>query len=301
MKTKTLLLFALAGTILAAACEKNVGPAPVKSSREITFGVAGNRNLDIFTKGATPVGNDNLGTLYVSAITDSGYAFQNAGFAESGDGKWKGGKYWPVTDPTYIFAASNMSIEGSSSHPYVSVNTDTDVVVDYLTSPTFQADNTLELRHIFAQIGTVTMKAPDGYTVSDLKLRIRPIQQGFYYLDTDSWTAGEPADDDVYIFGTADAGVDLGVGGSETSDDNDLWLVPGDYTLTATYTISIDAFSETKTATATVTFAQGYNNHIGLSSGAANIPTPGDIQELSFTVNVTAWDEQNVTASFTEQ
>ncbi len=302
MKTKTLLLLSLAGTTLAAACQKTVGPALEKASREITFGVAGDRNPDIFTKGATPVINGNLGTLYVSAITASGYAFQNIGFTPGGDGKWKGGKYWPVTNPGYSFAASNVSLVADSAQPSVQVNdAETDAVVAYLANPDFNAENTLTLQHIFAQVGTVTLKAPDGFTVTNLKLKLRPIIQGTYNLVTNTWTPGSALAYDVYIFGSAGSGVDLGEGGSHTSPDNDLWLVPGSYELTATYTISKDAFSNTKTATASVTFAQGYNNHIGLSSGASNIPSPGDIQELSFTVTVTDWDEQNVTASFTEQ
>lgn len=299
MKNKSLLFLLLAGTALAAACEKNAGPLPAVTSREITFGLSGDG--DTFTKGADPVTLDNLGTLYVSAITDSGYAFQNAEFTDDGEGTWKGGKYWPVTNPFYSFAASNISMEGDSTHPYVDVNTGTDVVADYLATPVFQAENALQLQHIFAQVATVTMKAPDGYTVTDVKLWLRPVEQGRYYLDDRTWDPGTPADEDVYIFGSADAGVDLGTGGSYSSEDNDLWLVPGDYTVTATYTISKDAFSGTKTATATVSFAQGYNNHIGLEGDAPNIPLPGDIHELTLTVSVSDWDEQYVTASFTEQ
>ena len=292
----------LSGATLAAACGKTVEPAPVKASREITFGLSGDKSRDTFTKGATPVLNNNLSTLYVSAITASGYAFQNIGFTPGADGKWKGGKYWPISNPGYYFAASNVSLVADSAQPSVHVtDAETDVVVAYLDNPAFNAENTLTLQHIFAQVGTVTLKAPDGFTVTNLKLKLRPVIQGTYNLATNIWAPGSAVAYDVYIFGSADSGVDLAEGGSYKSPDNDLWLVPGSYELTATYTISKDAYSNTKTATASVTFAQGYNNHIGLSSGASNIPTPGDIQELSFSVTVTAWDEQNVTASFTEQ
>ena len=112
MKNKSLLFLLLAGTALAAACEKNAGPLPAVTSREITFGLSGDG--DTFTKGADPVTLDNLGTLYVSAITDSGYAFQNAEFTDDGEGTWKGGKYWPLgVSKLNFFAVSGYGLTES--------------------------------------------------------------------------------------------------------------------------------------------------------------------------------------------
>ena len=299
MKTKTLLLLFAATTMGLAACRKaNETDVEAPLSQEITFGVS----TDELTKGTAEVNTANLGDLFVSALKSTNYVFQNVSFSKAGDGKWKGGKYWPVTDPGYRFAASNVSLVANSSQPSVQVgNADTDAVVAYLADPTFNAVNTLNLEHIFAQIGTVTMKAPAGYTVTDLKLWLKPITQGTYNLVEKTWTPGSASATDVFILGSAGSGVDLTEGGSKTSDDNDLWLVPGTYTLNASYTISKDAYSKSKTATATVSLSQGYNNNIGLNGEAANIPAPDDISEISFTVTVTPWSNKNVTASFTEK
>jgi len=299
MKTKTLLLLFTAATMALAACRKADGTdVETLSSREIIFGVS----TDALTKGATEVNTTNLGELYVSALKSTNYVFQNVSFTHAGDGKWKGGKYWPVTDPGYRFAASNVSLVDNSAQPCVQVvNAEKDAVVAYLENPTFNAVNNLNLEHIFAQIGTVTMKAPAGYTVSDLKLWLRPVTQGTYNLVEKTWSPGSASSVDIFILGSAGSGVNISAGGTETSADNDLWLVPGTYTLYASYTISKDAYSKSKTATASVNILQGYNNNIGPIGDAANIPAPEDISELSFTVTVTPWSNQQVTASFTEQ
>lgn len=305
MKTKTLLLLALAGTSLATACEKTLEYAPKTESspaREITFGLTGTTNTDVATKATTQVDLTNLGTLYVSAMSGSNYAFQNAEFTKGTDDKWRGGKYWPASNPYYKFSASNISLDLGSSHPSLSVqNTNTDVLAAYLDNPSFENENALTLRHVFAQLGTVTMKAPAGYTVTNLKLKFRPIQQGKYYIDTDTWSPGYAVNSDVYIFGEQSAGVDLDAGSAKTSQDHDLWLLPGDYTLTATYTISKGDYSRSKTARATVTLYRGFNNNIGLNGDEANIPEPTDIKEISFTVTVTPWSDKSVAATFTEK
>ena len=305
MKTKTLLLLALVGASLATACEKAFDTTPVTEpspDREIIFGLSGIINSDVATKATTEVDASNLETIYISAKSGTKYAFQNVVFTKGTDNKWRGGQYWPASDPYYSFAASNVNLNDGESHPSVSVqNTNTDVITAYLSSSTFRQENAFTFRHIFAQVGTVTMKAPAGFTVSNLKLRFRPIQQGKYYLDTNTWNAGDAVSNDVYLFGTESAGVDLEGGVSQTSDDHDLWLLPGSYTLTATYTISKGNYSRSKTASATVNLAQGYNNNIGLNGDAANIPEPNDIQEIIFTVTITPWSDKNVATSFTEK
>lgn len=294
MKIKSFTFLLLAVSALASACRKSAENTVPVSSREIVFGLSG----DLSTKGAAVVTGANLGSFYVSALDDNGYAFQNACFTQEGVDIWKGGQYWPVTNPHYRFAASNVCLVTGSAQPSVSADVGTDVVVAYLADPTYNAVNALTFRHVFAQVGTASMKAPDGYTVTDLKLWLTPRTSGIYLLDTDTWTDVNLAAADAYLIGSAESGVNLEEGGTHTSPDNDLWLVPGTYMLHAGYTIAKGAYTNTKSATASVTFSQGYNHHIGLNNGAANIPEPGDITELSFTVTVAEWQSKTLTPSF---
>lgn len=294
------------------ACNKEVTPVtPVASDRgEITFTMGGEFAAAVATK-ADPVTTANVGTVYVSAVptsTAETHRFSNVAFTLQGSGesaRWKGGKYWPITDPSYRFYASNASLTiGANTATISPTDADTDIVVDYLAAAdvTFNENNTLTMEHIFAQIGTVTMKAPATYTVTNMKVSLQPITSGTYTLDNDTWAPGS-AGAATYIFGTASAGVNLGggdgvAGGSSTSEDNDLWLVPGTYTLTATYTISKGDYSNSFEKTATVTLVQGKNNNLVLPGGEANIPAPDDIVDVTFSVSVTPWTDVDVPSDF---
>ena len=181
-------------------------------------------------------------------------------------------------------------------------NSDTDVVAAYLASPTYKSNNLLTFGHVLCQVGTAAIKAPAGYTVSDFKLAITPIYSGTYSVKDATWAAGSAASA-VYLIGTANAGVNISSeGGSYTSPDNDLWLVPGTYTLTATYTIAKGNFSKAYTKTATVALVIGKNNNLvlpGENHDEPNIPDPGDdISDITFTVDVTPWSNNDIPVTF---
>lgn len=291
-------IIVMAGLALTACSKQLDTPAVQDSPQEIAFMVGSPE-----TRGATEVTTSNLSTLYVTATTGSSSetaAFTSAQFSKSGS-NWTGGKYWPSTDPSYHFYGSNQALTHTSSGATVSPsNANTDIVVGYIANPNFKSVNSFTMEHVFAQVGTVTIKAPAGYTLSGVKVSLRPVTSGTYNLKSASWTSRGSAGSASYIFGTASAGVNINTaGGSSTSSDNDLWLVPGAYELTCSYTIAKGDFSKAYTKTATVTLVQGKNNNIGLnSSGDANIPEPDDISELTFTVTVTPWTDVNLPVSF---
>lgn len=288
----------MAGLALAA-CSKQLDAPVQEGPHEIAFTVGTPE-----TRGATEVTTSNISALYVTATTGSSSetaAFTSASFTKGGS-NWTGGKYWPASDPGYHFYGANTALTHTASGATVSpANANTDIVVGYIATSNFKSVNVFTLGHIFAQVGTCTIKAPAGYTLSGVKVSLKPITSGTYNLKSGSWTSkGSAASTASYIFGTSSTGVNITTaGGSSTSADNDLWLVPGDYQLTATYTIAKGDFSKAYTKTATVTLVQGKNNNIGLNSnGDPNIPEPDDIAELTFTVTVTPWTDNNVPVSF---
>lgn len=261
---------------------------------------------------ATVVETSNLSTIYVTATTGTGNSeaavsgFSAAPFTLSG-GNWGGGKFWPATDPSYHFYATNvtspaLAISGGNATIQVQ-NANTDIVVGYIASPTFRSVNALALGHIFAQVGTVSMKAPAGYAVTNMRISLQPIVAGTYSVKNDTWTRGT-AGDATYILGQQ-GGVTISTESSNvtyTGTDNDLWLLPGQYQLTATYTITKGAYTANMTKTCNITLVQGMNNNIGpvVQGGQdiPNIPEPDDISEIQFTVTVTPWGENHVNAEF---
>lgn len=301
MKTymKKTLCFLFAGLALMACSKQQAPEASVPEMDEIAF------SLGAETR-ASEVETSNLSTLYVSATTGSSSesaVFTSASFTKSGS-VWKGGKFWPSSNPNYHFAIANVALTHTSAGATVSpANANTDIVVDYIATPTFKATNSVTLEHIFAQVGTVRVKVKAGYKAENIKISLQPKTSGTYNLKTDTWTPGN-AGSATYILGTASAGVNITTeGGAVESSDNDLWLVPGAYVLTATYTITKDAFSKSYSKTATVTLVQCKNNNIGpTTSGGVELPNIGpdddDVAEIEFNVTVTPWQDQHVDVNF---
>lgn len=303
------LYFAALAVIMAAAssCDKEVetvAPAVPGASDEITFVTRSADFVETRGTGVTEVTTASLTTFNVIATTGSGSETSAWSAAFSLDGtSYKGGQYWPDTNPGYHFYASNAAMTFAASGTTIAVaDSDTDVVAAYLASPTYKSSNLLTFGHILCQVGTATVKAPAGYTVTGFRLAVSPVYSGTYSMQGATWTPGSPSSA-VYLIGTAAAGVDIeGAGGSYTSADNDLWLVPGTYVLTATYTISKGNFSKEYTKTASVALVMGKNNNLvlpGANHDEPNIPDPGDdISDIVFTVEVTPWSNNDIPVTF---
>ena len=304
-------LLASASLLSAVACSRDLGtggPVCKALSPQIAFDLGGEFSARVDTR-ASETTTSNLGTLYVTATTGSSSetaVFTSAAFSRSGS-NWTGGKFWPASNPGYHFYLANTALTHTANGATVSPsNAGTDIVVDCIASPNYKQVNTATLEHIFAQVGTVSMKAPEGYAVKNMKVSLQPVVGGTYNLKSDSWTSRSAAQGAAYILGSASEGVTVSTEGSNatfTGPDNDLWLVPGSYVLTAVYDISKGAYSATGvTKTCTVTLVQGRNNNIGptVSGGqeVPNIPEPSDISEIAFTVSVTPWSDNRVNAEF---
>ena len=240
--------------------------------------------------------------------------FENVAFTQANG--WKAGKYWPeqgaYTQNPYHFYASNaqMSLSGSNVTVTVSgVNASNalDVVCDYVATPVFQQTTTLTMHHILAQVGYIKVLAPAGCTIENLKIRLIPNYGGTYNLKNGAWT-NTAAGTAFYLIGSAQSGVNITTaGGSYQSTDRDLWLIPGNYTLTAEYTIWKGDYSESfvgNTAkTTSVNIQAGYNNNIVPSTDNGgneqpNFPDPTGAQEITFSVSVEAWQTRDAVAQF---
>lgn len=296
-KFYSIFLVALVAALALVSCnkEKAFAVSDVEALEEILFSVddgAGTR--------ATEVTTSNLSSMNVTATTGTSSEtavsnFSNINFTKQNT-VWKGGKYWPANNPSYHFYASNATLTHTSSGNTVSPqNASTDIVVGYLANPTYKSQNSLTLNHIFAQIGTVTVNAPSGCTVSNLKISVLPKTSGTFNLKSNSWTSRGNAGSATYLVGSANSGVSITTaGGSTNGGDKDLWLVPDTYTLTASYNLSIgDYTSSTITKTSSVSLTQGANNNI-----TATLPTDDNVSEITFTVTVTAWGTENKNVNF---
>lgn len=282
MKKTILILAALACTL---SCDKNIEQA--SETNEIVFTTTDSFNATVETKATTAV--TSLNSFYAMATTGttgSESALWNSykSFSKvSNDTKYtSSGVYWPAAQQSIHFYASNLMPDVSGGDVTVNASTGTDVVCAYSASPAWKEVNQLVFNHILARLGKCTITAPTDYTGSDLNITIRPKISGTYNLRTGAWSSTSEAVSNTTITNT------FGGGGTV----NDIYLLPGEYTINASYTLTRGTYSESFNSSATVELAAG---KINLISGT--LPA-GNATDLQFTVTVTPWSNNSISANF---
>lgn len=201
--------------------------------------------------------------FYVTATTGSPGSeslvsgFSNIPFSKNGS-LYTGGKIWPSSDPGYHFygcCGATMSVSGGNC--IVSANNTSDIVCAYLASPAFKTSNSLTFRHIFARLGTVTVSSAEGYTITGLSIMIVPKTSGTYNIRTgDGQTDGTG-------WSALTEGSEVNIGPSTPgSKSNDIYLVPGNYFLQASWTATLGG-----------NYSESFSNiryEISLSAGKVN-------------------------------
>ena len=217
-----------------------------------------------------------LSSVYVSATQGSTvpdtFAFENEEFSGPMSGM-TGDAYWPRRDGEYKFFASNVELDGTS----VSASNTTDVVVGKLTSPTYKRKNSITLEHIFSRLYSVNVIAESGYTITNVNISITPKTGGDYDIKTDSWSN--------LVTGSA---INL-VSSTPGTSTPDLYLVPGSYTVNASWTATIGDYTEDIVAESLeFTFEAGNKNTIEFTLG-------GNAVLLSYKMGIVPWGSETVT------
>lgn len=297
MKRFSLFASATAIGLFAASCGRDAGlnlPETPASYDEVVFRT--NRlDADVMTRTSAV---STLTSFYVAAATGTAgesdqYVWEGGQAAFTGNGTYTGGKYWPYSDPEYHFYASNTAMNTSdNSAASVTVgDNSTDVVCAYLATSTHKAVNTLAFCHIFARLGTVTVSSnATGYDVTALSLSLTPKTGGTYDL-----LSGDGKTDDSGWTATTESGQTT-IAAKTGQTDNDLYLVPGSYTVSATYTLSKGAYSHEFTKTATINLIKGKINKV-----AATLPMPGpedDAGEITLGITVSDWTDNSISVDF---
>ena len=194
-------------------------------------------------------------------------------------------RFWPEDmDPVYHFYASNVAMTFDANGTTVDADSATDIVCAYLSTSTYKATNALTFEHVFARLGAVTVSAAPGYTVTGVSIKVTPNTGGTYNMRT-----GFGRTD-----GTGWSGL---VAGSETelsgsgpgTRANDIYLVPGLYTVTCRWSASEDDYSEDFEKTVSVSLVAGKVNTISATLG-------GRLSVIDFGVSLTEWGDADVDA-----
>lgn len=279
-----------AACVMAVSCNPETVPAHSAENGEIVFTAGGAMSANVTTKTSLVLNLEATG-FYACATTGSGtetLLWDNGVFIYNGS-KYAGGKYWPLTNNGIHFYAANSSVTFSEGRCYVngvSANSK-DVVCATLASPVWGQENELEFNHIFARIGNVGVTAPAGYNVNSFSLTITPYVSGNYNITDNSWSSlGTDTNTPTKTIATS----------ASPTNENDVWIVPGTYELTASYTLKKGSgngsYTESFNETASVTLLAGSVNNI-----QATLPD-GNATDIAFTVSVTPWGSNTVNATF---
>lgn len=287
MRTKSLFVFALAAAALAVACKKTSPTTEI--SEEISFRMA-NSPVSVSTK-TDPI--TSLSSFGVTATTGTSGAeipaWENVTF--SGWEIFTGGKWWPETDPGFRFYAANTPISLVHGEAVLQVQNTSDAVVAYLPNPAYKTVNNIAFQHIFARLRNISVGIEPGYTLSDVSVRLTPKTGGSFHIASGYGQNNGTGWSDV-TDGTVQQ-LSESTGGNKLID---LYLVPGEYVLTASWTATKGDFSITHTDKRYVAaLVGGKENNLSITLFGEE----SDESSAHFSVSLEQWGTTEDEAQFT--
>ena len=292
---KRLIFNTLLFTLFLSACQRESLPdltPPDHTGRvPLVLRAEGFDLADGFeTKSVAVTNAGNLYSFYASATTGAAGAevssWPSTEFTKESD-VYVGGKYWPLSDPGYHIYASNRPLTFDANGTFIQASNDQDVVCAYQSSVAYKSANVLIFKHIFARIGTLTVTAKEGYQISDVSIKLTPKTGGTYNLRT-----GEGHFEGTgWSNPTSGTAVEL-TNGTTGSKNSDLYLVPGIYILTATWTATRGEYVETFTSKTTTV------NLVGNKITNLNTTLGGRAVAIQFNVTVTDWGNAAIVPEF---
>ena len=160
-----------------------------------------------------------------------------------------------------------------------------DIVCGYEESSQYKGVNTITLKHIFTRIGAVNVTAKDSYQISNLTVNVVPLVPGSstkYDIASGTWS--NP------VSGTP---VILTTNSFPSSKNCDFLLIPGRYKFIATWTASLDGYSET--------FENRESQEFDLKAGFKynlNCKVGGNASKLEFKFSIEDWTTSNISIEF---
>ena len=264
-------------TGLAAGCAKSVEPEN-QHPQQIVLCVGDDTiDMDVQTKATaiTEIPSSLNFSVTTGKLGSSETTKKASASVSPASGKIATGLYQTANATSYNYYVSNCPITFAASGSTVSASNTTDVIAGTVTSNTTSPSVTLD--HIFARTGNLTLNTQDGYTLSVISWSIASNTggtAGTYNIATKAWSSL-----------TALASTSI----TKTSD---MYLVPGNYTLTVKYTLTKGDWTKSFTKSASVTLVGGKINNIsGTASGGA-------ASAISLTVSLTPWGSTDITADF---
>ena len=216
----------------------------------------------------------------------------NAGGTTAESAEWNNGgsPYYSAVSAGYVHTGIyvNGNSPGTRNYYASNVNYNSSTLeisatnaTDVLAARSFGTNTvspSVNLQHVFARMGTLTMNAPAGYTIDGISWSIRGNggtfgTSGTYNIRTGGWSACSGLMSNTAI-----------------SSGSNLYVIPGNYIITCSYTLHKGGMSQNVTATAALTVQRGKVNNITATA------IGGTIISTTFALSVASWGaSHNVT------
>lgn len=260
----------LTAVALFCSCSKEHG----SEGREIILSLSdGGAGFEVETK-ATPV-TAIPSTLYWGMTQSNGTVKQATVSKGVSSSQLATGFYQTLSPTTYIHYVANASFTAGGAMTVA--NNGTDIIVGKSSSSSTAPS--VVLNHIFARTGTFTCNTQSGYTISNVSWTITSSSSvtgtaGTYDMASQSWTSRSSA-----------------LAETAVSSSSDLFLLPGQYTVKVTYTLTKGDYAATFTKSGTVTLVAGKVNNISCTA------VGGSATEIVIACSLTAWGTQSVSTT----
>ncbi len=252
---------------MSVACSKFDA---VSEGEEIVLHIEDNSmDFDNGTKATALTGLPS--SLYWGMTYTNGTAKQSTTSKTVSSSKISTGYYQTASATTYRHYVANANFTAGGNMTVG--NNSTDIVAGRAQSSS--ATPSVTLNHIFARTGSLTCNTQSGYTISNVSWTITSYGSvtgtaGTYNMESQSWTARSASLSETAL-----------------TNSSDLYLLPGEYTVKVSYTLSKGDYSKSFTKSGRLTLSAGKVNNISCTAYG------GDAQAITVTVTLTAWQSRN--------
>jgi len=277
---KILLIAASAAGIMLTSCSKESITIP-DTDGEIILGIDG-EGLDLKVDTRATAVTSIPATLYWSGTTGNWKSETpkwDSASASVTSGSLPTGKYQTATPTSYNYYVSTNPITFGAGGSTISADNSTDVIAGCTQGATTLTSPSITMEHVFARTGSLSHTPADGYSASNVSWKIQ------------SKTGGTGGRAGTYNIATKAWGNVSALSQQDLGSTSDLYCVPGEYTITVTYTLSKGDYQETNTVSGNVTLVAGKVNNI-----STVLPIKqGGAHEIVIGVTLSGWGSNPLT------
>ena len=273
------ILFAFAAVAAFASCNKEVDDIKIPESREIVISLE-DSSLDIDVQTKTTAISSLPSSLYFAGTTGSGSSQTSKWASESksvSSNKINTGYYQTATATSYNYYLSNCAMTFSASGCTISADGSSIDAIAGITKENSTTNPSVVLDHIFARTGTIGINSTNGYNLSNVTYTLSSKDantgtKGTYNIYTGAWSSTTKITDQAI------------------TNNGDLYLIPGVYTLTVSGTEKLGDYQDSFTGSKDITLVGGKINNISVTRTGDG----ADEKAISVTVTLNPWGSNSI-------